>query len=138
MDCKTYYRPIWTCRRYNKEAQAAIYYNLIAGMSYFFESYSAMVIGEVLAVPRNDKMELDLIAKKLNIAMESLEPFFEQLEQMGIISSVLPTDEDIANYRKRVSEYNRQQQQTTERTTQEKLPYAISNAEQLYTEKWAE
>ena len=135
MDCKTYYRPIWTCGRYNKEAQAAIYYNLIAGMSYFFESYSAMVIGEVLAVPRNDKMELDLIAKKLNIAMESLEPFFEQLEQMGIISSVLPTDEDIANYRKRVSEYNRQQQQTTERTTQEKLPYAISNAEQLYTEK---
>ena len=40
-----YYRPIWTCGRYNEKAQAAIYYNLIAGMSYFFESYSAMVIG---------------------------------------------------------------------------------------------
>ncbi|MBR2236442.1 MAG: 4Fe-4S cluster-binding domain-containing protein [Prevotella sp.] len=131
----TYYRPVWTCGRYNEKAQAAIYYNLIAGMSYFFESYSAMVIGEILSVPRNGMIKLDAIASKLNIAMESIAPFFEQLEQMGIVSSVLPTDEIIADYRRRVSEYNCQQQQTVERTTQEKLPYAISNAEQLYTEK---
>ncbi len=131
----TYYRPVWTCGRYNEKAQAAIYYNLIAGMSYFFESYSAIVIGEILAVPRNGMMELDAIAKKLNIAMESIAPFFQQLEQMGIVSSVLPTDEMIADYRRRVSEYNCKQQQTVEQTTQEKLPYAISNAEQLYTEK---
>ena len=130
-----YYRPVWTCGRYSEKAQAAIYYNLIAGMSYFFESYSAMVVGEVLSVPRNGKMELDTIAKKLNIAMDSLAPFFQQLEQMGIVSSVLPTDEIIADYRKRVSEYNCQQEQIIERTTQEKLPYAISNAEQMYTEK---
>lgn len=132
---KTYYRPVWTCGRYNEEAQAAIYYNLITGMSYFFESHSAMVIGEILAVPRNGKLNLDAIAAKLNIAMESLVPFFEQLEQMGIISSVLPTEEMIADYRKRVSEYNCKQQQNVERTIQEKLPYAISNAERLYTEK---
>lgn len=130
-----YYRPIWTCGRYNEKAQAAIYYNLIAGMSYFFESYSAMVIGEVLAVPRNGMMELEAISMKLNIAMESLAPFFQQLEQMGIVSSVLPTNEIIADYRKRVSEYNCQQEQMVERTIQEKLPYAISNAEQLYTVK---
>lgn len=134
-EIKNYYRPIWTCGRYNEKAQAAIYYNLIAGMSYFFESYSAMVIGEILSVPRNDEFCVEDIASKLNIAMESLEPFFVQLEQMGIVSSVFPTDEIIADYRNRVSEYNCQQQQTVERTTQEKLPYAISNAEQLYTEK---
>lgn len=132
---RVYYRPVWTCGRFNDEAQVAIYYNLIAGMSYFFESHSAMVIGEILSVPRNGKLELDAIAAKLNIAIESLVPFFEQLEQMGIVSSVLPTEEIIVDYRKRVSEYNCQQQQTVERTTQEKLPYAISNAEQLYTEK---
>ena len=131
----SYYRPIWTCGRYNEKAQAAIYYNLIAGMSYFFENYSAMVIGEILSVPRNGEFSIEAIASKLNIAMESLEPFFVQLEQMGIVSSVFPTEEIIANYRKRVSEYNCQQQQTVERTTQEKLPYAITNAEQLYTEK---
>lgn len=130
-----YYRPIWTCGRYNDKAQAAIYYNLIAGMSYFFESYSAKVIGEIISVPRNGEFSIEAIAAKLNIAMESLEPFFVQLEQMGIVSSVFPTEEIIEDYRKRVSEYNCQQQQSVERTTQEKLPYAISNAEQLYTEK---
>lgn len=135
MQRNIYYRPVWTCGRYNEKAQAAIFYNLIAGMSYFFESYSAMVIGEILALPHNGKMQLDAIATKLNIAMESLVPFFEQLEQMGIVSSVLPTEEMIANYRKRVSEFNCLQEQTVERTTQEKLPYAISNAERLYTEK---
>ena len=79
-----YFRPIWTCGRYNENAQAAILYNLIAGMSCFFESYSAMVIGEILSAPRNGEMNLEDIAKRLNIAMESLTPFFQQLEQMGI------------------------------------------------------
>ena len=100
---------------------------MIAGMSYFFESYSAMVVGEILSVPRNGTMDLENIAMKLNIAMESLIPFFQQLEQMGIVSSILPSDEVVANYRRRVSEYNRQQTQEVGRTTQEKLPYAISN-----------
>ena len=85
---KCLYRPKWTCGRYDEKAQAAIYYNLIAGMSYFFESYSAMVIGEILSVPRNGKFSIDAIAAKLNISMESLKPFFVQLEQMGIVSSV--------------------------------------------------
>ena len=130
-----YYRPVWTCGRYNEKAQVAIYYNLITGISYFFESYSAMVIGKVLSVERNGEFSVDRISKKLNIAMESLIPFFEELEQMGIVSSVRPTDEVIVDYRKRVSEYNRQQQHITEKSTQEKLPYEISNAEMLYTEK---
>ena len=67
-----YYRPIWTCGRYNKKTQAAIYYNLIAGMSYFFESYSAMVIGEILSVPRNSEFSLDVIASKLLISLSLL------------------------------------------------------------------
>ena len=90
-----YYRPVWTCGRYNDKAQVAIYYNLIAGMSYFFESYSAMVIGEILTVPRNGEFCLDTISSKLNIALDSLTPFFQQLEEMGIVSSVLPTEEII-------------------------------------------
>jgi len=130
-----FYRPVWTCGRYNEKAQVAIYYNLIAGMSYFFESYSAMVIGEILSVSRNGEFSIEAIATKLNIAKESLELFFAQLEQMGIVSSISTTDEIIADYRKRVSEYNCQQEQTVERTIQEKLPYSVSNAEQMYTEK---
>ena len=131
-----YYRPCWTCGRYNDKAQVAIYYNLITGMSYYFENYSAMVIGEILSHPRNGKFILEELATTLNIAMDSLVPFFQQLEGIGIVSSVFPSEEVIADYRSRASEYNRQEGQTiVERSTQEKLPYALSNAEMLYTEK---
>lgn len=130
-----FYRPVWTCGRYNETAQAAIYYNLITGMSYYFESFSAQVIGEVLSVGRNGKMDLNEIAAKLNIAMQSLIPFFRQLEELGIVSSVFPSEEIIADYRRRVSEYKCSQTQTVKKTTQEKLPYDISNSEQMYTEK---
>ena len=132
---KIYYRPVWTCGRYNEKAQAAIYYNLITGMSYFFEGYSAMVVGDLLAIPRNGNEKINDIAQHLNIAIDSLEPFFQHLEQIGLVSSVLPTEEIIADYRKRVSEYNCRQEQTVERTTQEKLPFDVSNTEQQYTEK---
>ena len=129
------YRPIWTCGRYNEQEHVAIFYNLIAGMSYYFESYSAMVIGEILSATRNGKICIDDISYKLNIAKESIEPFFKQLEQLGLVSSIFPSKDIIADYRRRVSKYNCEQTQKEKLTTQEKLPYAISNAEQLYTEK---
>ena len=130
-----FYRPVWTCGRYHEQAQVAIFYNLIAGMSYFFENHSAMVIGEILSAKRNGEIDIQAISTKLNIAMESLAPFFQELEQMGIVSSVFPTPEVIADYRKRVSEYRCKQEQAVTKTTQEKLPYDISNTEQLYTKK---
>ena len=32
-----YYRPEWTCGRYNAEHNAALYYNLLEGMCYFLK-----------------------------------------------------------------------------------------------------
>lgn len=130
-----YYRPAWTCGRYDDNAQVAICYNLITGVSYFFESYSAMVIGEILSAKRNGRLNVRDISTKLNISTDSLNPFFEQLEQLGIVSSVYPSEDIISDYRRRVSEYNRHNTQTVTRSTQEKLPYEISNAEQLYSDR---
>lgn len=106
-----YYRPVWTCGRYNEKAQATIYYNLITGISYYFESYSAKVIGEILSVPRNHIVNTEDISRRLNISTVSLNPFFNQLEQLGLLSSVVPSKDIISEYRKRVSSYNCQQAQ---------------------------
>lgn len=38
-----YYRPEWTCGRYHEVAKVALCYNLIEGMSYFFEGDSAKI-----------------------------------------------------------------------------------------------
>lgn len=94
-----------------------------------------MVIGELLKVPRNGEIRMHDVSASLNISMESLVPFFTQLEQLGLVTSTSVTEDIVAEYRKRVSEYNRTQQQSTPRSTQEKLPYETSNAEMLYTDK---
>lgn len=131
----TYYRPVWTCGRYNEKAQATIYYNLITGVSYYFESYSAKVIGEILSTPRNHIITIENISKKLNISIESLNPFFEELEQLGLLSTVIPTTNIISEYRRRVSAYNCQQAQINTSSIQDKIPYLTSNAERFYTNK---
>ena len=131
-----YHRPIWTCGRYNAEKKASIYYNLITGISYYFEDFSAMVIGELLNVARNGKICLQDISERQNIALESLIPFFVQLEQLGIVSSAPITESIVDEYRRRVSEYNRKQgASSSSQTIQERLPYETSNAEMLYTDK---
>ncbi len=95
-----YYRPTWTCGRCNVEKQATIYYNLITGISYYFEDFSAMVIGELLKVPRNGRIKLQNVSAFLNISMESLAPFFIQLEQLGLVSLTPVTENIVAEYRK--------------------------------------
>ena len=50
--CK-FFRPEWTCGRYDEKHRVAIYYNLIEGMAYFFEDESASVIGELLKTEKN-------------------------------------------------------------------------------------
>ncbi len=129
---KIFYRPEWTCGRYNKEKQVAIMYNLIAGVSYFFESYSANVIGEILRVGRNEDINVDSIASVTGIGMESLSKFFIILSDKGLLTETLPTEEIVENYRKAVLESRKAEQSWGEKPTLEKLPMDVSNAEQAY------
>jgi len=128
-----YYRPEWTCGRYNKFAKVAIIYNLIEGMCYFLEDYSAEVIGEILKSHRNEKIELNRVANNTNIAEESIQEFFEELTNLGLLTNELPTASFIADYRQKVKE-NKHNQSTIEKATQEKLPYQVTNVEMDYTE----
>lgn len=129
-----YYRPEWTCGRFNKDKQVALMYNLIEGVSYFFESFSANVIGEVLSVKRNDQVDISSVCKQTGIAEESITPFFKELMNLGLLTAEVPSKEKIAEYRKKVGEYKRNQEMTVEKTVQEKLPYEISSAEMAYSE----
>ena len=126
------YRPIWTCGRYNAEKRVALMYNLLAGYSYFFESYSADVIGQVLAVPRNGKVEVGKIASATGIAEESIEVFFDTLINVGLLTDFVPTSDDIKRLRTQLAEAKRNSAMATEKTTKEKLPFDTSSAEQDY------
>lgn len=127
-----YYRPEWTCGRYNSNKHVAIMYNLIAGYSYYFEGYSANVIGEILKVGRNEDINVNSIASATGISMESLSEFFILLANNGLLTEMILTKEGIQNYRKAVLKSRKTEQSWVEKPTNEKLPMNVSNAEQEY------
>lgn len=132
MNDNNYYRPEWTCGRYNAEKRAAIMYNLIAGFSYYFEDYSACVIGEVLKSKKNEEINIFEIESSTGISIDSLTPFFETLMQCGLLTNTVPTTDGIKNYRQAVFEAKKADLSWVEKSTKEKLPMEITNAEQAY------
>ena len=129
-----YFRPEWVCGRYNKIKEVALIYNLIEGMSYFFESFSANVVGEILLVKRNCQINIYIVSRQTGIAEESIIAFFDELINLGLLTNKIPLKENIIEYRRKVSKYKRSQEMTVEKTVQEKLPYEISSAEMAYQE----
>lgn len=108
-------------------------YNLLAGYSYFFESYSADVIGAILSVPRDGEVSVSAIAQQTGIAEESLLTFFDtQLIPDSLLTTVRPTDADVQRYREQLYQFHEQMPSYVDRPTKEKLPMETTNAEQLY------
>lgn len=54
----SFYKPEWTCGRYNLKYKVALMYNLIAGESFFFEDLSALVISSILSLKNNSILYL--------------------------------------------------------------------------------
>lgn len=131
----TYYRPQWTCGRYDKHANVALYYNLIEGISYFFEDYSALVIGTILSIGRNTSITVEELSKQTDIAIDSLTPFLEELKDLHLLAIKQVTTDEIAAYRGVVSAYKCRLSQEGKKNVQEKLPYGISSAEAAYTDR---
>lgn len=130
-----YYRPEWTAGRYNLEHNVAIYYNLIEGISYFFEDDSATVIGYIISLPRNSSFNIDDISNATSLAKEELIPFLEELVQRNIITKSSILHRDIESYRSRMSRWKRNNIYNPEKATKEKLPFAVTSAEMAYSEK---
>ena len=135
MSNSIYYRPIWTCGRYNEKHKAAIFYNLLEGMSYFLEDFSALVVSKLLARPQNAPIPVVDIAQSTGISQESIEPFLKSLCDLGLILDHIPSEAEIANYRKELSIAKRNQAQEASKTTKEKLPMNVSTAEMDYANK---
>ena len=129
---KCLYRASWTCGRYHKEKKVAIMYNLIAGYSYFFDEYSALVIGEILKKDRNEEVYIKDLEASTGISMESLSDFLKLLVNCGILTESPTTEKDIQCYRKIVLAMRTADKSWSEKTTKEKLPMEVSNAEQAY------
>lgn len=108
MGNKVYYRPEWTCGRYNAKAQVALMYNLIEGKSFFFESHSANVIAEVLAAGRNGGLDIEQISKNTDVPVESIVEFIEDvLVNVGLVTPKVFSKDEIRSMRRKWSGLNK-------------------------------
>lgn len=94
-----YYRPPWTCGKYNADKHVAIMFNLLSRMNYFYEEESAEVIGYVLATGRGEKISVGEVSIKSNIVPNSIAKFFGELCTMGLLSDREISEEVISDYR---------------------------------------
>ena len=130
-----FYRPEWTCGRLSKEADAAIYYNLIDGMAYFFEDYSAQVIGVILSLPRNGSIELQRWSDLTGIAENSLMSFADSLMEMGLLVSERPTKELVRRYRATIHKDLATEGVPVSDMAKDDYPLEMNDAELAYKEK---
>ena len=127
-----FYRPEWTCGRYNAEKHVAIMYNLLAGFSFLFEQQSADVVGQILNAGRNGSVDITDLARHTGIAEESILKFADVLVQQGLLTDHIYTRDEIAHYRHALANDRHNQPAWVDQSTTEKLPMDTSNAEQAY------
>lgn len=99
-----YIRPIWISGRYDADKHAALLYNLIEGLVYYFKDISADIIGEILETEWNGTVYISELCQKYVIRREKLHSFFNDLTRRGILTQVVPGEIDILNYRKKVGQ----------------------------------
>lgn len=127
------YRPEWTCGRYNPDAETAIMYNLITGISSFFESHSARVIGEILSVQKNGTVNIRTISDRTGISEDSITEFMGVLKSNGLVSDRLYPREEITAMRHAQGKSYREHpvKRDFSKSTEQ---MEVSNAEQLYAQ----
>ncbi len=138
----SYYRPEWTCGKFNKAKCTAILYNLIEGVSHFFEGDSAVVIGAVLSHHRNEKFSVDEVSIVTGIDVDSLDYFFIELIQLGLLTTHIFNEVEIIKYRHTIAHQNYKDYdcERIQPKGVEVMEYGLNGAEEDYAESidgWA-
>ena len=126
----TYYRPEWTCGRYNKSLRKAIVYNLLEGMTHLFEYDSAEVIEQILLCKKGSIIPFEMICDKLNIHQDSLSDFFEQLTNAGLLTINLLEESRLNELRKKIKQDRIHYIQN--KIIKEQLPFEVDSVESQF------
>lgn len=130
-----FFRPAWTCGRSDSKHEAAIYYNLIEGLCYYYEDLSAHVVGSMLDMKRNEPFSVEDIACKTNVKAEVLQPFLEDMAQHGLLTNSIATAEEIQQYRDNVRSCRKTQVLDSVQDMRESTVVGTADAERMYAER---
>lgn len=128
---KAFYRPEWTCGRYDLEHRVALMYNLMVGENFFFENLSAQVIGHILGLKKNSEINIKEISSVIKLPEETIVNFLNQLCKVGLIINKIPNNTEIPVLRTNLG--NKRKKDNTNNTTQiHTKKESDNNAEQAY------
>ena len=127
------FRPVWTCGRYDSEHHAAIFYNLIEGLSYYFEDKAADIVGIILSAGKNGEIDINAILESCDCNESVIFNFFEYLREFKLLTLAMPEQGAIDKYRAETAEIRCNNSIAIEKDTKEKLPVLQSTAESEYT-----
>jgi len=99
MNNEFFYRPPWTCGKYNAEKHVAIMFNLLSSSEYLFEAESADVVDYVLRAGKNGSVSVDTISSELDIAPRSIMQFFFSLIDCGLLTTTFVNSDCLKQYR---------------------------------------
>lgn len=131
----TLYRPEWTCGRYNSDKKAAIYYNLIEGMCYYYEDVSAEVVGCILNIGRNTPFTIEWLSEASDVTINSLLPFIQDMQQRGLLTDRIASQYDIAAYRANLKHVHKHQVADSIDALHEMTIVGTADAERMYMAK---
>ena len=106
-------------------------YNLLDGESFFFESYSALVVSYILAVRKKEEINIEHISHETQIAQESLIDFMDSLIETGLVSNKMYSKEEVKIFRQKQSQLLKSEVQAKR---EELLSPDYINAEDSYAE----
>ena len=96
--------PEWMAGRYNKEERLAIIFNNLAGETYLFEEDTADLMELLLEQEYNQAFSAARLADRLGCSEEDLDPFLDELAEQRILVKEIPSLDDMAALRNKVSE----------------------------------
>lgn len=88
-----YYRPEWTCGRYDIASRSAIMYNLLEGDVYLFQDITADLINLILNTKKGDRIDINNISKELELNSNTIIDFFDK----KLITNKLVTNKKYSN-----------------------------------------
>lgn len=130
-----YLRPEWTCGRYDPAHRAAIYYNLIEGLCYYYEDTSALVVGCLLDMDRNTPFTVEDISLKSGVDADRLQTFFDDMAQHGLLANRVATAEDVKLYRDSLLSCRKKQVADSVQDMCEAISVGTADAERMYAER---
>ena len=137
---RIYLRPEWVKGRSltAKGQSKALLFQLLEGQSSFYEGEAASVVQYILDTPIWGEVNLQKVNAGTGVHLDSLQAFFDDLLNQGLLTTEIPKEATILNWRKKVGDHRKESlaqayaERNSDQSIRKKLPFLVEEPENSY------